>query len=698
MSKISDLQKQILELKPKLHRLNLECTIIQKKCETMASCNDFEEVSLKEINSRYQEQIDKIKEKALADAQAETQSIEAFFKTTKVRLSNFTTEDDVQSIIAELTVEREKKMSKIEQLNQEIERKELEIENKKQLLRYDGKYMAEPVETPDNKIYEKEAAEKLGITQYTSRSDLQQEVKELVAEGYISKDDVYLPQIWQWKANVARYIEAGDEDALQKELDNDLSLLTKPVKGEETALYLACKEGNLKIVQTLIMRLGITEARRVATDIPSSFYLAFNNKNKAIFSELLQLGITAKDIPEEQAPIDVNNEFLNGLLLDAVQNNSEEQVRLFLKMGANPNTKENELGNTALHLAAQNGHELIVVELLLQNGARVNEKNNNGDTPLHLAVQGGHFSFIKILWNPDTVNEKNNQGNTPLHLAVLNAERDGVEITKLLLDSAQTLINIVNNENNTALHMVALAATSTADDNRLLIWLEMIETLLNHRINTSACNQHGDTFLHLAAKRELFNIAGILIESDSYLGNYQDITNLINQQTLSNARETARKLINRYQTKQSIAKIESLFRNISHKVETLTSMVDTLKDFASEGFKEIQHRLLELEKIAAQHTEMKELSKDTKECVAPSADSSSTSRTTAMSFFNATGRETTRNLGQHSETEIKNLVTEAKKIMDLDPEGAQRLQNLINEDKYSELAEIIRNARTNNSL
>jgi ankyrin repeat protein len=713
MPMISSLQKQILELKPKLHRLNLECAIIETKCDAMASWDNFGEAGLKDISLNYQKQIDKIKEKALADAQAETQSIEAFFKTTKVRLSNFTTKEDAQSIIAELMDELQQKTSRIDKLNQKIRSIELEIEDLKQLLRYDGKYMAEPVEAPDNKIYEKEAAEKLGIAKYTLRTDLQVEVRELVAEGYISQDEVYFPQTWQSKANVVKYIETGDEDALQKELDNYPSLLTQPVKGEETALYLACKVENLKLVQALIARLGITKAKRIATkgmnDIPSPLYLALNNKNRALFIEFLQLDIKAEDIPE-QAPIDVNNEFLNGFLLEAVQNNSEEQVLLFLKMGANPSAKENESGNTTLHLAAQNGHQSIVK--LLLSKASVNEKNINGDTPLHLAVQGGHLSVIKELCDPDTIKEKNNQGDTPLHLAVLNAENAGVEIAELLLSNTQALINIVNNEGNTALHMVAKAATATVDSNQLLIWLRMIRILLNNGINAHTLNQQDDTALRLAARQGLYDIVAILIESDVSSVNNQDIADLIDEQTLSNARERAKKLINLYLEKQfihaqaNITHIESLLHTISSKVETLVNRVDQLEAFANVGLKELYERLLKLEKIAEQYAETKELPKDTKECVTSSThhsntpQTSSSSNTSGVSFFSATTRSTgTPSVSsQYSQTEIEHLVTETTKIMELSPEQTPRLQNLINEGKYRELSEIISKVRTNNSL
>jgi ankyrin repeat protein len=61
-------------------------------------------------------------------------------------------------------------------------------------------------------------------------------------------------------------------------------------------------------------------------------------------------------------------------------------VDTLLKYKANPNTKNNTLGRTPLHLAYDGGHQTIA-ELLEANGALQDQKDNVGKTPLEYSAQ-----------------------------------------------------------------------------------------------------------------------------------------------------------------------------------------------------------------------------------------------------------------------------------------------------------------------
>ncbi len=90
-----------------------------------------------------------------------------------------------------------------------------------------------------------------------------------------------------------------------------------------------------------------------------------------------------------------------------------------LQHGANVN-KEDNLGQTSLHIASYHGHDAVVA-LLLQHGADANKANkdrythrygppqyyypaprysnlnNDGETPLCIAATGGHDAIVSLL-------------------------------------------------------------------------------------------------------------------------------------------------------------------------------------------------------------------------------------------------------------------------------------------------------------
>jgi len=80
---------------------------------------------------------------------------------------------------------------------------------------------------------------------------------------------------------------------------------------------------------------------------------------------------------------------------------SADITKLLLSKGADPNVKENERGQTPLHLAAGGRHEgrdyKTVAELLISRGADVNAKDWDGKTPLSLAQEQGHTEIIELL-------------------------------------------------------------------------------------------------------------------------------------------------------------------------------------------------------------------------------------------------------------------------------------------------------------
>lgn len=75
---------------------------------------------------------------------------------------------------------------------------------------------------------------------------------------------------------------------------------------------------------------------------------------------------------------------LDKQLYDAVAKNNIDQVTLWLKEGANPNSKPGPNETAPLHRAAQNNN-LDIVKILVGGGADILIKNHSGLTPMHYA-------------------------------------------------------------------------------------------------------------------------------------------------------------------------------------------------------------------------------------------------------------------------------------------------------------------------
>ena len=73
------------------------------------------------------------------------------------------------------------------------------------------------------------------------------------------------------------------------------------------------------------------------------------------------------------------------LLMNAVKNGNEWEVRSLIKSKANVNLKDND-GWTALMYASRYQNDADIIQLLIDNGARINDKNNFGSNSLQLAA------------------------------------------------------------------------------------------------------------------------------------------------------------------------------------------------------------------------------------------------------------------------------------------------------------------------
>lgn len=103
------------------------------------------------------------------------------------------------------------------------------------------------------------------------------------------------------------------------------------------------------------------------------------------------------------------------------------------------------------------GHNLVfshdqidnISKFLSSPSLNVNMRDKNGNTPLHLATDSHNIDLISTLLKKHKadINLKNNDGDTPLHLAIKN---DNTAVVNALLKAPDIDVNIINNDGKDA--------------------------------------------------------------------------------------------------------------------------------------------------------------------------------------------------------------------------------------------------------
>ncbi|XP_041070144.1 ankyrin repeat and SOCS box protein 2 [Carcharodon carcharias] len=216
--------------------------------------------------------------------------------------------------------------------------------------------------------------------------------------------------------------------------------------GEETALYLATCEGNLKCMTYLLEAGAECDITSKAKETP--LYKACEHKNVEAVKLLIQYradvnhrcnrGWTALheaavrndlDIIEALckagAKIEASNIYGITPLFVAAQSGQLEAMRFLTKCGANISTQASD-NASALYEASKNEHEDVVAFLLSQN-ADANKGNKDGWLPLHIAAARGNMEIVQMLIPVTSKVRVRRSGISPLHLAAQHNRNDVVE-------------------------------------------------------------------------------------------------------------------------------------------------------------------------------------------------------------------------------------------------------------------------------
>jgi len=229
-------------------------------------------------------------------------------------------------------------------------------------------------------------------------------------------------------------------------------------RGAEYDLLTAVARGDLARVKALVEGRPDLVKEEEARDQSPLTWAAVHNQPE-VLTWLIDHG----------ADINYHNDYDGSVLSVAAWNGHTAIVKILLDRGA-----DTEVGayGTPLHQACRQGN-LELVRLLLDRGAQINSENNGHDTPLCSAVREGRIDVARYLLDRGA---DPNKGGPVADAALENR----IEIAQLLLGRGA--------EAGKAIHYAAEKG-----------YLDLVELLLQYKIDRSLRDDESRTPLHLAA-------------------------------------------------------------------------------------------------------------------------------------------------------------------------------------------------------
>jgi len=305
-----------------------------------------------------------------------------------------------------------------------------------------------------------------------------------------------------------------------------------------TPLELAIRCGLEDVVEKLCMSGSDTLSSSTAEP---PLWIALELENLDIASILVRHGVDTDGWGE--GPDDCQQ----SLLHRSIDENKGEVACFLIRSGCDVDATrrpglEGEGGDEAfdgqgpLHLAAQWGQEEVVTALI-EHGADINKQDTQGKTVLHHAIENGHKGIINMLLGCPGINlsVRDKAGLSPFACAMTFKNNTAARVILELEPGAAEQPDsrgknflhtaILKGDLESLLFLISISVnvhSKTTDSNKLAPLLlavqvgneMMVRNLLLAGANVQEKSLNGWTGLHIAAERDLPDIASILINNN----------------------------------------------------------------------------------------------------------------------------------------------------------------------------------------
>lgn len=216
-------------------------------------------------------------------------------------------------------------------------------------------------------------------------------------------------------------------ELLVSEMPGDLDInTTNDQEFDRTALMLAARGGNLKIVKTLIAHHDIDLDLQDRNGM-TALILAVRERHRAIVEILLNAGasVNMMDSHAGRTP-----------LRYAAERDFPELVSLLMEYGADPNLKDHQGRTAACHAVNRNCQSAL--EKMIENSIDLDCVDEDGYTLLHGTARYGCCGIARLLFEKARVDKRltsnvlSKHGMTPLHVA---SQYGQAEVAAVLLDN-----------------------------------------------------------------------------------------------------------------------------------------------------------------------------------------------------------------------------------------------------------------------
>lgn len=308
-------------------------------------------------------------------------------------------------------------------------------------------------------------------------------------------------------------------DMLPLLLDTEIDIDFHSEWNSETALHLATKQGNIKVVRQLLEKKCNVNSLNDSNE--SALLIAACNGFKDIVKLLIEYG----------GDINLTDNMGRSPFFMACLYKQMSTIEIFLSKENTDINKQRDTGETPLISAVHYG-DIHIVKLLLENKCDVDKHGCDGPSALHVAVIKNETDMVLwLLENNSDVDVCDGDHQSPLHLATYLGYKNIIN----LLIKYKCDVNLCDYEHRTALHIatwenradiVKILIDSSIDqyvlDNKqqsafhiaaLLGYVDIVQVFLNHNYDINHRDGNNYTALHLACWKGHAQIVSVLLKT-----------------------------------------------------------------------------------------------------------------------------------------------------------------------------------------